>query len=207
MTNTDRTLIGILVDRSGSMTEMRRDMELGIAELLDAQRLQPGSCDVTLAQFDTHYETVYPPTPVDRAPHYTLIPRWGTALLDGVGRFVTQTGATLARRAEQDRPGRVLIVIATDGEENSSRHWSTQRVRDLIVQQRDVYRWEFVFLGANIDSFSVAESFGIPRNSTIDFADPINTMNSVSNYATSYRLTGAAGAFTDVDRSNAMGSK
>lgn len=208
MTNSDRTLIGILVDRSGSMESMKDDMSGGIAALIDGQKTAPGSCDVTLAQFDTEYDIVYRPRPIDRAPTYRLQPRGGTALLDGIGRFVTEIGGELARTREDRRPGKVLIVIVTDGDENSSKRWSLRAVHDLIVQQQQVYRWEFVFLGANIDSFSVARSFGIPSASTMDFAgaNAPAAMASVSNYAAAYRATGAA-AFTDDDRATAMDGK
>lgn len=211
MTNPNRTLIGILVDRSGSMETMKHDMEGGIDSFIESQQLLdpdgmpiPGACDVTLAQFDTSYDIVYGPTPIDRAPHYQLVPRGGTALLDGIGRFVTEIGASLNRRPEHLRPEKVLIVIVTDGEENSSQRWSQRAVHDLVTQQQDVYRWQFVFLGANIDSFAVARSFGIASNSTMDFSDAPVAMASMANYATTYRSTGAA-AFTDQDRADAMG--
>lgn len=206
MTNPDRTLIGILVDRSGSMESMKQDMTGGIAAFIEAQKSVPGDCDVTLAQFDTHYEIVYAPTPIATAPSYQLVPRGGTALLDGIGRFVTEIGASLARRREDRRPGKVLIVIVTDGDENSSQRWTRQSVHDLVVHQQEAYRWEFVFLGANIDSFTVAESFGIARNSTIDFvgASAGPAMASVSNYVTTTR-SGLVASFTDSDRLSAMG--
>jgi hypothetical protein len=62
---------------------------------------------------------------------------------------------------ETDRPENVLIVIVTDGEENSSKDWINSTIKDLITQQQTKYSWTFVYLGANQDSFSVAGQYGI----------------------------------------------
>lgn len=52
-------------------------------------------------------------------PSYKLLPRGSTALLDAVGRAINETGARLSKIAEAYRPGLVIFVVMTDGEENS----------------------------------------------------------------------------------------
>lgn len=205
MTNKDLTLIGILVDRSGSMQSCRTDMEGGIRSLLAEQAKADNPIEVTLAQFDTTYDIVYPPTPIKVAPTYVLQPRGGTALLDGMGRFITETGEALAKKKDKNRPGKVLIVIVTDGEENSSNEWTRKAVKDLITQQRGIYNWEFVFLGANMDAVAEADSFGIARGSAMSFrtANSGVTMDSLSSYVSTYNTVGAA-AFTAEDREDAV---
>jgi Mg-chelatase subunit ChlD len=202
MTN---NLIGVLVDRSGSMGSCREDMEGGLASLLEKQAEESRKTMVTLAQFDTVYDIVYGPTMISDVPRYSLHPRGGTALLDGMGRFITEVGESLAAMKEHKRPERVLIVIITDGYENSSKEWTRERVRELIAQQRNVYSWEFVFLGANIDAMAEAQSFGIQRGSAMTFAtaNAGATMDSLNSYVSSYNTTGAA-AFTPEDRENAV---
>lgn len=205
MTNPDLTLIGILVDRSGSMQSCRIDMEGGIKSLLAEQAKADNPIEVTMAQFDTTYDIVYPPTPIKAAPTYVLQPRGGTALLDGMGRFITETGEALAKKKEKNRPGKVLIVVVTDGQENSSHEWTRKAVKDLITQQRSIYQWDFVFLGANMDAVAEADSFGISRGSAMSFntANSASTMDSLSSYASTYNLVGAA-AFSAEDREDAV---
>lgn len=209
MTKKNLTLIGILVDRSGSMNSCRSDMEGGIRSLLDKQVDEPVTTEVTLAQFDTTYDLVYPITPLSEIPDYVLIPRGGTALLDGVGRFVTSVGEDLAKRKESKRPSKVLIVIVTDGYENSSKEYTANGVKALIEQQKDDYDWDFVFLGADIDAVATAEGMGISRGSALTFSRhnaPGVFTSSVGNYVSSYNTVGRA-AFTAEDREDALADK
>lgn len=206
MTDPNRALIGLVVDRSGSMSSCASDMEGGMATFLKMQADEDSNTKATLAQFDTKYELVYPPTPIEDVPKYHLIPRGRTALLDAVGRFITDVGQALADQPERKRPGKVIIVIVTDGMENASQEWTRHAVRDLIAKQKNQYNWEFVFLGANMDAVKEAAAFGIQRSSamTFDTANVSRVMGqSLSNYVTSYNAVGAA-AFSDEDRKEAM---
>ena len=205
MTNSSATLIGTLVDRSGSMSSCRAQMTEAIAHFLGEQTALPGDVQATLAQFDTEYELVYPPTPIDQIPAYSLTPRGGTALLDAMGKFITDIGEDLAARSEDDRPGTVIMVIVTDGMENSSQEWTPEQINALVTQQREDYSWEFVFLGANMDAVEVAGSYGIPTGSslTFDTHNAAASMNSVSAYVGTYAATGTS-SFTDEDRQKAM---
>jgi len=118
--NNNLTDITLVVDRSGSMEAIRADAEGGVNTFLTDQAAQPGEALVTLVQFDTHYEFVHRGVPVKQVPRYQLVPRGGTALLDAVGRAINETGERLSKMAEADRPGLVVFVVMTDGEENSS---------------------------------------------------------------------------------------
>ena len=71
MTNTELTLIAVLVDRSGSMAQCRDDMEGGLNTFVETQASEPGDAEITLAQFDTKYELVWPLSPIKDAPKYT----------------------------------------------------------------------------------------------------------------------------------------
>lgn len=206
MTKPNTSLIGILVDRSGSMLSCRAEMESGIATFLSKQVEEPVATLATLAQFDTAYDVVYGPTPVADVPHYTLSPRYGTALLDAMGRFITDIGSDLHDKKESKRPTTVIIVIVTDGEENSSHEYSRDQIKKMVEHQKAKYNWEFVFLGANMDAVAQASSFGIARGSALTF-DTRNApgvfTSSVSDYVSAYNSVGAA-AFTAEDREDAM---
>ena len=56
---------------------------------------------------------------------------------------------------------KVLFVIITDGEENSSRKYSTAQIKERIEHQKEKYGWEFVFFGANMDAVMEAGKLGI----------------------------------------------
>ena len=87
---TDQTLthIEFLLDRSGSMASIKSDIEGGFNSFVADQAQQPGTCTVSLAQFDNVYEVVYTGTDVHRVPPLTLAPRGSTAMLDAIGRSV-----------------------------------------------------------------------------------------------------------------------
>ena len=89
------------------------------------------------------------------------MPRGSTALLDAVGRAINETGDRLAKTPEQDRPGLVVFVIVTDGQENSSKEFSKARIKEMIDEQQKKYNWQFTFLGANQDAFAEAGGIGI----------------------------------------------
>jgi hypothetical protein len=204
-TNADLTLIAVLVDRSGSMAHWRDDMEGGLNAFVESQASEPGDAEITLAQFDTKYEPVWPLGPINDAPKYTLMPRGCTALLDAMGRFITQVGEELAKRDEADRPGKVIVCIVTDSLENSSVDWTRKSVKALVEQQRDQWQWEFVFLGADIDAVQEGASVGVPHRSTLTFdkANARDVYAMTSGWVSTVRGGGKA-AFSDEDRKSAM---
>ncbi len=72
--------------------------------------------------------------------------------------------AAAAAMSEDGRPSRVIVIIMTDGLENASKGFTAPQVFDLIVQQRDIYKWDFVYLGANQDAIATAAKMGIARH-------------------------------------------
>ncbi|MEO0605834.1 MAG: vWA domain-containing protein [Myxococcota bacterium] len=166
----DLTDITLVVDRSGSMHSIRDDAQGGINALIADQAKQPGDALITLVQFDTEYEFVHTGVPVREVPPYTLVPRGSTALLDAVGRAIGETGARLAALPEDQRPGLVAFVVATDGHENSSRELTKAQVREMIEHQQTVYQWQFTFLGAGADAFAEAGGMGIDRAGVARYA-------------------------------------
>lgn len=164
------TEVAVVLDRSGSMVSIAADMRGGFDEFIAAQRKLDGVCKVTLARFDTDYELVYSQCPVAEVPPLELVPRGGTALLDAVGRTINELGTKLARMKEKDRPAKVMFVVITDGQENSSKEYNYERIRGMIEHQRAKYNWEFVFLGADANAFEVAASIGISFHNTANYA-------------------------------------
>lgn len=183
----DLTDITLVVDRSGSMAQVREDAEGGINAFIASQAKEPGEALLTLVQFDTEYEFVHQGVPIKQVPPYRLQPRGMTALLDAVGRAINETGQRLASMNEADRPGLVIFVIMTDGLENSSKEFTKSQIKEMIEHQQQKYNWHFNFLGANQDSFAEAEGMGIAASG-------------VANYSTEKVLATYAAAATKVAR-------
>jgi uncharacterized protein YegL len=162
VTATDLCELVVVLDRSGSMQPIAKDMEGGFDQLIADQRKLPGRCLVTLVQFDSErVETVYEAKPVAEVPALSLVPRGSTPLLDAVGSTIKRTGDRLATTPEAARPGKVIMLIVTDGQENASREYKKEQVKAMVEHQRTAYQWEFIYLGANVDAFAEAGSLGI----------------------------------------------
>ena len=206
------TDITIILDRSGSMGSVKADTIGGFNEFLKTQKAAPGEAKVSLFQFDTEYEAVYEGKDIQEAPeltYETFVPRGGTAYLDAIGRTVNANGARFSAMSEEERPEKVVVVILTDGEENSSKEFTRREISALVSHQQDIYKWEFVFLGANLDAISEAQSISIkPQNAITYAANSRGTgevFSSMSKNIVSYRgATGAAASaslgFTPEDR-------
>lgn len=169
MSNLNLTHLVFLLDRSGSMETIKSDIEGGFAAFIDEQKAAEGECVVTLAQFDTHYDVVYAGLPVREVPPLNLKPRGGTALLDAMGRLLTDTRAEIAAQPEQQRPGTVIIAIMTDGQENSSRDWSYPAIKSLVEQQTANADWQFMYMGADQDAIEVGASLGVSRAHSVTY--------------------------------------
>lgn len=169
MPNPNLRHVVIVLDRSGSMESVKADTEGGLKAFLDAQHDAPGGTVVSLYQFDTEYEAVYENVAVANVPDFKLRPRGGTALLDAIGRTINTVKAQIKAMDADDRPGEVVLVILTDGEENSSREYTLSAVKQLIEKRR-AKGWQVVFLGADQDAITVAANMGIGHNTTLSYA-------------------------------------
>jgi uncharacterized protein YegL len=187
--------IVLVIDRSGSMEPVRHDTEGGVRAFIEEQRQVPGRTTLSLYQFDTEHDEVAAFTDIQADLGWHLVPRGGTALLDAAGFAVTRTGERLAAMDEAARPGEVIVLIATDGEENSSREYTLPQVKDLITAQQDTYGWTFVFIGANQDAFAAGGSIGIPAVSVMNY----NVTSTAGAYASASSMVtrGAAGGGYD----------
>ena len=84
-----------------------------------------------------------------------------TAMNDGIGTAIDRIGEWLCNMPESERPEQNLIVIMTDGEENSSRKYTLSKVKEMIQHQTDVYSWKFMYIGTDITTTKDADSLGI----------------------------------------------
>jgi hypothetical protein len=166
MTDQNLTHIAFLLDRSGSMEEIRKDAIGGFNTLLADQQAEPGQCTFTLVQFDSQgpAEVVHNMVPIQDVPPLTVNtfkPRGGTPLLDAMGHLIAYTGEKLAAMPEDRRPGKVIFAVLTDGLKNASRLHTRRQVFEMVTHQREVYQWQFMFLGVDQDAIAEARSYGI----------------------------------------------
>lgn len=188
---------------------VNKEMENALNSFFQDQAALDGKCLVDYVQFDNHYETVFSDLSVDEA-EALIVPRGSTALLDAIGRGTVELGKKLKDMDESSRPGKVLVVVVTDGHENASQEWDATRVKSLVTTQQDDYSWDYVFLGANIDAVAVGDFYGFKPDKSLTFnindAAAVGATSAVlSAYTTTYRGGGNA-QFSDEDRKKSMGS-
>lgn len=202
MTKANYTHIQLLVDRSGSMASIRDDAEGGINTLIEDQKAVEGFCTLGITEFDDKYEVPVPPKDIANVGKYALHPRGSTALLDAIGRCITETGAWLANMDENDRPSLVLFAVVTDGMENASREWTHEKVMELITEHTDKYGWDFKYLAAGQDAIQVGAQMGFRASNSMSYdnAKVGSTYDTLSTNMVNTRLMGKPQGFTEEDR-------
>ena len=160
------TELVFILDMSGSMDPLTADTIGGFNALIEKQKKEAGEALVSTVLFDDVSEVLYDRVPLEKVEPMTdrqYCPRGCTALLDAVGAAVHHIGNVHKYAREEDVPEHTVFVITTDGYENASTHYTQAQVKEMIERQTKKYGWEFLFLGANIDAVSCAESMGIRR--------------------------------------------
>lgn len=143
----------------------------GFNAFIDKQRKLEGKTLVTTVLVDDDYEVVWNGVEAEKIKltDQEYYVRGCTALLDAVGKAILDVGYRLSKASEDNRPGKVIFVITTDGFENASREFTYEKVKELIKHQQEKYSWEFIFLGANIDAEKEADSLGIDSVNAFNF--------------------------------------
>jgi hypothetical protein len=201
----DLTRLVLIFDRSSSMLRHMHSACDAVNELMEGQRKEPGRLRLDLVLFNEEMENVY--TNRDAGSFEPLVPGQNyqpagtTALVHAVGATIDRVGRELAVLPEDDRPGKVMFVIQTDGEENTPRAYTRAQVLDMIRRQERDYQWAFLFLGADQDAW--ANALGVAAADTVsyDSANPNVAFAAVDDAVTSYR-TGrrSAGNLTGTKR-------
>lgn len=186
-------LISFVLDKSGSMDAIRDATISGFNEFKNDQAREDGSAFFTLTLFDTRFHTVANAIPV--ADIYdltrdTYAPGGCTALYDAIGQAMRVTDEFVA----EHHPRQVLFVIMTDGEENASREYTREQIFAMISERQEMAGYDFIYLGANQDSFAVGQAMGLREGRTIDYAHnpaaAAETMKRASTNVTAHRRMG-----------------
>lgn len=148
-----------ILDRSGSMRSATNDTINGFNAFIEKQQCKNQNIFVTLILFDDEYEVLYRRVPIKEVKVLTdkeYFVRGCTALLDAVGRTVS----TYERESRK-----AMCVINTDGFENASREYTREQIKDMV----ETSGWEFIFIGADIDSYAEGSRMGISRSRTANY--------------------------------------
>lgn len=159
-----------VLDRSGSMHGSEKDTIGGFNSFIENQKQKEVKAKVTTVLFDHGYEVLYKRKDLYEVEELTeneYYVRGTTALLDAIGRTITSM--------DRQIDNQVLFVITTDGYENSSKEYTKEQIKNMISS----HNWEFIYLGADIDSYSEASMIGIRGDRTANFkktSEGINDM-------------------------------
>jgi len=168
----DYTHITYVIDKSGSMNPLVADVIGGFNKFLEDQKREPGKATLSLIMFSTVVSSRCCMTDINKVEPLTTStyePGGGTALLDAVSEAIERTGQDLRTLPEDKRPEKVMVLIMTDGEENSSKFITRDALASKIRHQERKYSWNFVFVGANQDSFAEARSLGIRPDMVMNY--------------------------------------
>ena len=161
-----------ILDRSGSMSGLESDTIGGFNSMIEKQKGEQGEAIVSTVLFDHVTEVLHDRVklseikPMTESEYFT---RGSTALLDAVGGSIYHIGNIHKYARPEDVPEKTIFVIITDGQENSSTHFTGAKIKSLVENQQSKYGWEFLFIGANIDAISAAGNIGIKANRAVNY--------------------------------------
>ena len=177
--NKNLTEIVFILDRSGSMAGLEADTIGGFNAMVEKQKKEPGEAFLSAVLFNQESAVIYDRMDIRKVEPMTdrqYCVGGSTALLDAIGGAVHHIANVHKYAREEDRPGKTVFVITTDGMENASRRYSYPEVQRMVRHEQEKYGWEFLFLGANMDAISAARSFGIREDRAVRYAcDSVGT--------------------------------
>ena len=188
MTKNNLTELVFILDKSGSMAGLESDTIGGFNAMIEKQRKCDGECYVSTVLFDNNSEVLHDRVKIqDIKPmddnDYTV--GGCTALIDALGGAIKHIANVHRYARPEDVPQNTMFVITTDGMENASKKYSSEKVKNMIEHKKSKYGWEFLFVGANIDAVETARRYGIDEDRAVNYhADKEGTKvvyNSVAN--------------------------
>lgn len=177
-----------ILDKSGSMGGLERDTIGGFNSMIEKQKKCDGICFVSTVLFDNESTVLHDRVELREIPKMTesdYVVGGCTALVDAVADAIKHIGNVHKYARPEDIPEKTMFVITTDGEENASHRYTSDKLKEMISRQKEKYGWEFLFIGANIDAVETAKRIGIDSDRAVNYnADSVGTRivyNSVSD--------------------------
>ena len=166
------TELVFILDRSGSMSGLEKDTIGGFNAMIEKQKKQDGECVVSTVLFNNDSQVIHDRVPLDKIEPMTERDYYvsgGTALIDAIGGAIHHIGNVHKYARKEDVPENTIFIITTDGCENASRRYSSDRVKHMIERQKSKFGWEFLFIGANIDAVETAKHYGIDQDRAVNY--------------------------------------
>lgn len=161
-----------ILDKSGSMSGLEKDTIGGFNSLIQKQKAQDGKCFVSTVLFDHETEVIHDRVSLENVKEMTeddYFVRGSTALIDALGGAIHHIKNIHKYSRKEDIPQNTMFVVMTDGMENSSHIYSSERVKEMIKHEKEKYGWEFLFIGANIDAVETAKYYGIEEDRAVNY--------------------------------------
>jgi hypothetical protein len=163
-----KTLIAVILDRSGSMSGHESDTIGGVNNFIEEQKKLSDDSAILFVRFDTEYERFRDRVELAKCTPLTAgeyKPRGMTSLLDAVGKTINAM--------ENDwisfKPERAIVVIVTDGEENSSTEFTNAKIKEMIKSREASGKWAFIYLGTDVNAFAEGAKLGVQALNTAGF--------------------------------------
>ena len=177
-----------IIDSSGSMAGSEKDVVGGFRKTIEEQKaVKDGECIVSLYEFASGVKQVYLGKKLDEVKDLDYFVGGMTRLYDGIGTAVDDVGKWLADMDESERPSKNLIVIITDGGENSSTEYSLKDIKDRIKEQTNKYSWDFIYLGNDLSDAKDANDIGVKYRGFTSKKKFYNNYDVISTGLTAYR--------------------
>lgn len=161
-----------IIDKSGSMAGMEEDTVGGFNAMIEKQKKLDGKCYVSTVLFSNRSSVLHDRIDIQKIEPLTereYCVGGGTALLDAIGGAIHHIGNVHKYVRNEDVPEHTIFVITTDGMENASCEYDSERVKQMIRRQEERYGWEFLFVAANIDAVETARNIGIRRERAANY--------------------------------------
>ena len=181
-----------VIDESGSMQGTESDVIGGFNNYIEQQKSQQqGKITVSLYKFNSYWSRVLNDLPIEKIRPLTsgdYTPGGLTALYDTIGNSITDIENQTSYTKSEFKASMVMMVIITDGQENASREYDSQKVKEMIQELEKSENWQFIYLGADLNNFADAEILGLKNKVSSKKKDMRKKFDVISDHSIRFRM-------------------